>query len=605
MAQQYPRELNLGPEIEERLISYLEDELLNHYADRDVFVDDVKRWQKDYWAKPPKDKVTFPFTGASTIVIPLTAIAVEAIHSRIMTTLFGLSQFVSVKPKTAAFTHLARPYEQWLDHVCLNDIGVEKQLNDPILEIGKFGTGCALSSYERIVKTAVRDAPDGTSQDFEVVTKQGPTLDGVPITNLLMPLYAKDPQTSPWVGQQHSRTPYEVKQLEHSGFFREGTFDKLINYVTATQIEGQHGERKYENFVAELGDLKAAWPQRIDWVEIWLSFAVDGEKDREIVVHLHRPSKTIMSVRYNWYDDLRRPYRLGVYFPLEYRWNGVGICKQNEQFQREVTTQHRQRLDNGTLANVQMLKVKKLSGYGPKEPIFPGKIWFVDDPSDVESFKFSELYPSAYNNENQTVIYSQQRTGVNEVTLGMPQVGTPGTATSDLARIQEGNKKFDFVYKNIKRFTNELVGDIASNLRQFGPKNESYYSVNENGPLIMQLMQLPPDMLRDALVMEVGVAGQQNNKLIDRQNWQTVAALIQQYYTAVSNIAMQTGDQQMMAVIGQKGYVAATEAMKQILEAYDIRNVDRIILSEILNGGPQQLSGAGQNQGPPGIGAPQ
>lgn len=298
-------------------------------------------------------------------------------------------------------------------------------------------------------------------------------------------------------------------------------------------------------------------------------------------MHFHRESRSVMSVRYNWHSDLRRPYRTGVYFPIEHRWRGIGICKKNEQFQREVTTQHRQRLDNATLANMRMIKVSKLSGYGPREPIFPGKMWFVDDMTHVDTFQLGEIYPSSYQNEQATAIYSQQRTGVNETNLGMPQVGTPGTATSDLARIQEGNKKFDFVYANHKDFANEIIMDTAENIQQFGPRRISYYSEVEGGDLVKAFFDMPVGFVRDGLLISLKAAGQQQNKLIDRQNWQQISVMLQQYYQGLVDLAMPLGDKQLIQTIFYKGMGAATEAMRQIFESFDIRNIDRMIVREL------------------------
>jgi hypothetical protein len=69
-----------------------------------------------------------------------------------------------------------------------------------------------------------------------------------------------------------------------------------------------------------------------------------------------------------------------------------------------------------------------------------------------------------------------------------------------------------------------------------------------------------------------------------------------------------------MQTILTKGLYAASEAMRQILEAYDVRNVDRIVVKEIedmMNGArpgangqpPQPALGPGANSGSPGTGA--
>ena len=592
----YPRELNLDPDTEEKLISYLNEEITNHYMERNQWLDDVLRQQKDYWAKPTKEKATFPFTGAATIIIPLTAVAVEAIHARVMTTLFALPQFVTAKAISPEWEDAVQPVERHLDHE-LKLMGFRDTLDSCLLECEKFGNGIGKVGYTRVVKHAIRVDPiTGDEDEFDVVTQQGACFDSVSIGRFLLPFYSQDPQTSPWVGEEQSRTPFEILQLEESGLFRPGTFDKLKTWISTTQTGTTGQERRFEHQQEQLEKTQAMWPKRIDWKEIWLAFNVDGNtegKKHEIIVHYHQGAQLIMSARYNWYDDLHRPYRLGKYFPIEHRWRAIGIAKQNEQFQREVTTQHRQRLDNATLANMRMFKVHKLSGYGPKEPIFPGKMWFLDDMNHVDSLQLGEIYPSSYNNEQATLIYSQQRTGVNETTLGMPQVGTPGTATSDLARIQEGNKKFDYIYQNVSSFVNELINDVAENVRQFGSRRIEYYNTAEGGQLVKQFYDLPAGFIRDGLIIELSRANQSNNDLITRQNWVQVAQLLQQYYGGLIQLAQATQDAQLIQMIAQRGLTASTEAMKQILESYDIRNVDRIIMKEF----SQPSAGASQPNG--------
>ena len=588
----YPRQIFLDVEREDALISYLETELMNHYAERGPHVDDLMRWQKDYWAKPTSERATFPFTGAATIVIPLSAIAVEAVHARTMMTMFALPQFVSAHPVSIDWDKSTRPVERFMDNELLVQMKVRQSFGDCFLESEKFGTMIGKTGYEKIVKTAVRTVGD-IDEEFDVTVREGATFEAVSDARFLMPHSAKSPQTAPWCGEEHTASSYEVMLMEQAGLFRDGiiidqgedndpnNWSKLKAWVNQ-QGQGAQEGKKFEQNQERLENTVPAFPNTIDWQEIWCSFDVDSSRrQKEICVHYHRESRTIMSVRYNWHSDLRRPYRTNVYFPVEHRWRGIGICKKNEQFQREVTTQHRQRLDNATLANMRMLVVNKLSGYGPREPIFPGKMWFVDDMTHVSSLQMAEIYPSSYQNEQATAIYSQQRTGVNETTLGMPQVGTPGTATSDLARIQEGNKKFDFIYANGKEFANEIIMDIAENIQQFGPRRVSYFDNVEGGDLVRKFFDMPVGLIRDGVLIQLKASGQQQNKIIDRQNWQQIAAMLQQYYTGLVELAMPLGDKALIQTIFYKGMGAATEAMRQIFESYDIRNIDRMIVREL------------------------
>jgi len=595
----YPRLLNLDDETKARLISLLNDNLNRHIMERDIWVQDLIRWQADYWSSPITERATFPFTGASTIIVPLDAIAVETIHARVMTQLFGLTQFVSAKalnPDWEDYTHVI---EKVMDHVLIKDAKCYKPLNSSILEIIKFGTGIAKGGYERITKTAVRQVGE-LEQEFDVVIKDGPTIDAVALSRFMMPFSALDPQTAPWCGEEHAKGPYEVKLLEESGFFYPNTMEVLKTWVAQSAVGTQGRERKTQRAQEQLEHKVAIWPKLLDWYEMWLAFDVDGSgTQKEICVHYHKGAQYLLSVRYNWHEDLHRPYRVGVYFPVEHRWTGVGVCKQNEQFQKEITTQHRQRLDNATLANMMMLKVHKMSGYGPKEPIFPGKMWFLDDMSHVEPFTMSEIHESTFANEQATLVYSQQRTGVNEVTLGMPSVGTPGTATSDIARIQEGTKKFDFTYKNTKQFVDELVVDTACNVQQFGMKNVRLYASIYGGDKAKEFFSQPQSIIRDNILLELTSAGQQSNKLIDRQNWTQIAQMLQNYYAGMIQLAELMQQPQLIAIIGQKGLVAATEAMRQMLETFDIPNVDKIAMTELLRsiGGGNNASNTSPTNG--------
>lgn len=614
----YPRELMLDADTEERLISFLNDELMNHYAENHEHIDDLMRWQKDYWAKPTREKATFPFTGAATIVIPLNAIAVEAVHSRTMTTRFALPQIVSAHAISADWDSAAAPFERFMNRELIDEMKVRKVFGDCFLEATKFGTMIGKVGYEKTVKTSVRQVGD-VEEEFDIIVKDGAQFDAVPDSRFIMPHSAQDPGTAQWCGEEHSDTPYAIMQLEMGGMFRPGTIidqegwetditkqGKLKNWATRTAQASAQGGNKFEQNQAELEHTTPQWPKRIDWVEVWTAFDVDkSRRSKEIVVHYHRDSRTIMSCRYNWHSDLRRGYRTNVYFPVEHRWRGIGICKKNEQFQKEITVQHRQRIDNATLANMRMLKISKLSGYGPKEPVFPGKMWFLDDMSHVETIQLGEIYPSSYSNEQATLIYSQQRTGVNEVTLGMPQVGTPGTATSDLARIQEGNKKFDFIYSNFNEFAADIIRDCADVIQQFGPRRLAYFNEAENGHLVKAYFEMPVSYIRDGLLLDLKPSTQQHNKIVDRQNWTQIAPLLLQYYDGLIQLAMQAGNQQLSQIIVMKGMNAATEAMRQILETFDVRNIDRIIVKEIeemvrngLQSAGAQPGGSGQPTAP-------
>ena len=243
----YPRELVLDKETETELKIHLDRELYNHYAERGKWVDNVLQWQKDYWAEPTTKRATFPFLGASTIIIPMTAISVEAIHARVMTTIFGTGQVVSATAKAAEWADIAQPVEAMMDHELIKEIKLREKLTPALLSIEKYGTGIGKVGYERVVRKAVRTIGE-LEQEVPVVVRDGSIVDAVPTTGILMPFAADDPQVAPWVGEEHHDTPYMVTQHEQSGLFKTGTMEGLKPWViehAGTTLSGQERRGRY------------------------------------------------------------------------------------------------------------------------------------------------------------------------------------------------------------------------------------------------------------------------------------------------------------------------------------------------------------------------
>lgn len=617
----YPRLLNLDEDTKAKLVQYLDNELLNHRAERTSFLQDIMDMQDIYWAKPSEAKKTFPFDGACNLIIPLSAIAIEKVHSSTMTTLYGTPQVISTKAKVPEWVDIEREFEIWFDDELQNKIGIYDFSNDTHLENCKFGNCIGKSGYSKITRKAIREDANGEESEIEVIIKDTATMEPIALSRFLMPFAYIDPQTSPWVGEEKTSTPVELYDLESSGLFEKGSYKKMEAWINQLSYATNAG-RIVEQNQQDLENKKPQWPKVVDWNEIWLCFNIDKDPDgekKEIVVYYHQESRQILAVRYNWYEDLHRPYRIGKYFPIEHRWTGVGICKQNDEFQKEITIQHRQRIDNATLANTRMFKVNRLSGYGPGEPIFPGKMWFLDEMDHIEPIEFGDVYTSAFNNEQTTLMYSQQRTGVNDMSLGMQQAGTPGTATSDMAKLQESKGKSDFYLRNYKKFLNQIIIDVACNIHQFGPRNLEIQDARPGLAGIKQFFNLPEKYIRDALIFEIKTIGQSDNKMVDRQSWMQIAQMLQQYYDAQIALADQLGDPMLMKQIITQGLAASTEAMRQVLESFEVRNINRIIVTSELptplgekpaqpNQILLQLMGAQQNgqqqptSGPPAIG---
>jgi hypothetical protein len=563
------RQLNLDPEIEASLVSYLETELANHFGERSNLEDRWVREQNDFWAEPSSDSVELPVIGFASLIVPLTAIAVEAIHARDMGQMFGLKELVTIDV-AQEFNGIRSDLDKLFNHEFLNNMNFRKVIESPLLQMTKHGTGIAIAGYKEI-KTQHVKVSDDKEIKVPVYRKKGVHIQGVDVTDFVMPFYATEVDDAPWIGHRFKVTEYSLRQMVASSLLAPDAYQKMQGYY-----QNISSDSKATSNIEEQTDTSPIFPQELTIFRLLLDFDVDGNDElSSIEVFFHRESRQLLSIVYH--ED--RDYEKGVYIPMEYRWYGYGVAKQNESFQEEVTAQHRQRLDNATIANMAMFKVRKSASWiKDDEPIFPGKKWFVEEMEDIQPLFIGDVKASAYNNENQVVIYSQQRTGVNELTLGMPNIGTPGTASDSLARVQESNRKFDYTYNNKKDFANRLVYRASQLIVKHGPTQRDIFRILPQGSEV-EIFLRQKELLANKLFFNVQLAGAKNNKLLDRQSYTQLAGMQTQYWTQSLALAQQMNDPALLQEMVKAALRSADMINLEILRAFDIPNPEKLIFN--------------------------
>ena len=603
-----PRQLDIADDIRNALGSYLRKELMNHRAERSKLED---RWiaeEKDFWAEPSEVQESLPITGFASIIIPITAIAVEAVHARDMGQIFGLKELVTVDVADSA-NDVRAGLDKAFNNEFLNNMEFRKKMESPLLQMTKNGTSVAMVSYKDDKAYAVVDL-QGKEIKVPVYKEKGVAIDGIDINDFLMPFYSVDICEAPWVGHQFRVSEYGLKQLCAKGILPAEAYGELHGWYNTY---GDYSNRKLQE-VRDETDTTPVFPQEIVICRLLTDWDVDGTDPENptfsrIEVYYHENSGKVLGITY---AEEERDYEKGVYWPLEFRWYGYGIAKQNHEFQAEITTQHRQRLDNATIANMAMFKVKRDATWiKDDEPIFPGKKWFVESMDDIEPMFIGDVKSSAYNNENQVVIYSQQRTGVNELTLGMPNIGTPGTASDSLARVQESTRKFDYTYNNKKDFLNRVIYRAAQKVIQHGFSDKTVFEHIPNGAAVETFLR-QKDALKNRLLFNIQLAGAKNNKVLDRNTYTQLAGMFTQYATQMLALVQQMQDPNLIKAYTEKALQSSDTIMLEIFRAFDVPNPEKLIfnfdvikqqaaaISQQLPGGPpQQSTSAGSISGSP------
>lgn len=598
----------------DRLVRWLNEELQLARTERQRLMEDWKEWQRQYWAAPKTKTKDFPFKNAANIVIPITAIAVEAVHARLMNTIWAPRPFWSINPTSEMWVPAAPRVEEWLQNEVERPEGLMlyEVTNEGFMEFCKLGTVIFKSGYERVVKKSYRMVA-GQLEEYWYECKNSATVHWVPRANFLIRFTETDPQNSSWCGEEHQWTWGQLKTMALSGRMDPAGVELVKSrYIQKRQTGNTFGSATdYQKQIDQLMHTEPSWSHAFDCVEIWCSFDIDGDGvNEEIYLDYHEESRTILSARYNPNADLRRPYRKACYITVEGRFDGIGICKQNEMFQSEITTIHRQRIDNATVANMRMLVIRKMSGYGPGEPLFPGKIWMVDSKDDVTSLQMGDVYNSSYQNEASAERWSQMRTAANETVLGMPEQGTPGTATDSLTRLGEANKRFNLVLLNLRRCLGLVGRDTLVNYQQFGDKNYHWIVLQEDGLYVHQFLTLPEELASAGASVEVTASDQIVNQQVEQQQWMALSQILERgnmMTLQLAQMAMQlSGDPTFLLQVIQRTLYITDEVRRKLLHTFNVQDINKLTFTQEGEVGSTPTGGPamGQPQLGPGGGLP-
>ncbi|WP_371070107.1 hypothetical protein, partial [Salmonella enterica] len=109
-----------------------------------------------------------------------------------------------------------------------------------------------------------------------------------------------------------------------------------------------------------------------------------------IVAVVHLPSRTVLRATINPYRHGMRPYEAARYFRGD-GFYGIGVCEQSEVFQDNLSEFFNYQKDNTLVSNTPLIAIKQGTNVVPGEPIWPLKMFVLDDPSsDMKTFNFAQ-----------------------------------------------------------------------------------------------------------------------------------------------------------------------------------------------------------------------
>src|SRR5262252_6593586 len=596
-----------------RLTDYLDLEFTEARIDHQSLEDKVDEWNRAYLGEPITRRKDFPWQDACNVVIPLIGIHTDSIVARIVNTIFSVDPLWTARPLIKSLDDVAKPLEDFLEWSRRQEFDAYNMIRSWALEVVKYGWGYIKVPWEVATLRTFKVGGGGKAIPVDRIVRR-PRPQHVLLIDILCQVGIEDDlNQAEWLAHRVRLTDGQLRWREYDGVYED--VDKVI-------ARKEDISDLTERLAGPGQDTTSVRTKLNTFYETWIDFPL--EKDGvtcPLVITYHPESRTVMRAIYNPHADNKRPFFKGKFLDQEGRRAGVGIAQQLWQLQEELSTIHRQEVDNSTIANTKFF-VGRRGAVRNTTRIWPGRFLTVPDPSkDLIPMSMGDIGNSLQALETSALSYAERRSGVTDYQLGRESsiLGGRATATGTLAIIQEGNRRFDLNVRDIRE-TLGKVGQMVLMLNaQFRPREMAYFVEGEDGKWVERALNLPDDFIADGIGIELTASTATINREIEKQSLITVMGLVTQHYQQIISMAQMGMQMQPLMPLILSMLKGSDYFMKRIVQAFDIKDLDTVLpISAMLeqqgNVGAQPPPGAPPgNQGgggmagamgPPGQGAP-
>lgn len=587
----------VNPAAVDNLMVYLTTELYRAQAERKPLEQVWMRYHEAYRALPPQGFNNYPLAHSANLSIPVIATDVDTIYARLMAMYFGQDALWTCRPLNDQMVDFAPRLEEFLSWAQDHELRIYDPIADWLLETAKLGTGVLKTRYTRESKKVYefREVLDGMGQvqtlerQAKVLLKDHPEVSHVSLWNFFVPSGYSDVQKAPWCAEKIPLSWPQLVQRMKSGL-----------YTNIERLGQQWAQNKGSMIDLNLDRLDSYIPSRgdkFDAYEFWLDWDIDADgEDEAVVCTIHPDTRTYLRLDFNPFFNQEKPYDFSRYLRLEKRFYGVGIAEMLYAFQQEISTMHNQRLDNQSIANAMMFVALKNGNIKQDEPLFPGRILFVDDLNEIKPLPLGIPTTVDMQQEQLTLSYASRRTGVNDFVEGNTGGSSNyATATTAVQQLREGAKRIDQTIRENRRCLSSVGVRVTELYQQFNQGGKAYMAMGpQDGAYVQKILTFPMEIIRAGVAIDVSAASAAHNKEVELRSNVMIMQQVTQYYMQLLQTLQIAINPQMPPQIQAMAHDAAIGGsimMRRILDASGVQDTDRIVpdVQTILNAGQFQL----------------
>jgi len=639
---------------EQALLTYLHYEITQALAARQPLERQWRAWLEQYRAPAKQQVKEWPFLGAANYVLPITATDVDQYYAKFMQSIHASPDVWSLQPMNERWVNAAKPMQDFLSALDRSVLKMYRVNKRAVMEMVKLGTAVLETGWY------FADQPINTYDDEGKIiavnkVESRPFVDHVRLDDFLIPPYSYAIQPdeqggAPWVAKRVQMTKEQLLAIAKStdpalpNIGMKAAM-QIIQWDTTqqTQYDDKIQSLTYEPRAREglttnfdrssdaedgrtIGGIAGNYLRRIELWEVHVRWAVSGEAPSDLVVLYHMPTDTFLRSIYQPYLHGQRPFEVMRFFPTE-GFYGIGLCEQDEVFQKMGSEIHNYTYDNILLGNAQMMAAKEGANIAPGEPLYPGKVIITQgNPRDeIMAFTMGNgVYPGLNGLFGMVDNQRIRRNGIGDLQTGNVE-GIPGRtpATTIQALLAEGNRRPDLTIKDMRYEGLSIVGlRILQLLQQFigSPVDmggQRYLEMAKQvlgepeGTYVIEKLTDRTANMELGLGIEITAASATANKDAAKQQIAGLLTLTSQIYpqmVQMAQMAMQ-GQGTPVGAIALKALGGTSELLGRVLEQHDIRDTEEFVpdvssaMAQTPPPPPSQVpagAGAGAGGGPPG-----
>ena len=456
---------NLAEHIEEEDLDEMASDLVSDFeSDRTS----RKEWSRSYvkgldLLGMKIEERTQPWEGASGVFHPLLSEAIVRFQAQAMGEIFPASGPVRTKivgKQTKEKNEQSKRVEHEMNYMLTEEMTEYRDETEQML----FRLPLAGSAFKKVYYDPIMERPCSMF---------------VPAEDFVVSYGASDLMSCSRYTHVMKKTENQVKELQVNGFYRDVELPEPTR--DESDIQEKYDEMDGSESVYDDDDRYTILEMHVD-LEMPEPFEDKDGLARPYIVTIDKSSRTILSIRKNWYESDEKKTKRQHFIHYRYLpslgFYGTGLIHLIGGLAKSATSILRQLIDAGTLSNLPAgLKARGLRIKGDDSPLMPGEFRDVDVPGGAirDSITFipykepsSVLYQLLGN-----IVEEGRRIGsIADVQVGNMNPNAPVGTT--LALLERSMKVMSGVQSRLHASLKKELRILAKCIHDFMPSEYSY-----------------------------------------------------------------------------------------------------------------------------------